>query len=648
LVELLNNKMEIKASQLSSVKLMLLVIASLVAGNFLSIFDFAHIFAVASVILLTILLYLSKRYSLAFYSGSIAIGLLLAFNIYNLPIKAPDKILSDQKAIIKAEVIRVLKQEQKYSRYLIRGDIDTKFLPKLQNRKTLLTVFHSDSNYLLNVGDIIYTSATVKLPKERNLPNEFNEKLYLANMGASFYATTSATKISIMDSRKSINYYRSKILHSLSEKINLLYSPERRGIIKAMLTGEKSEIDPETRQLFSYSGTAHILAVSGFHVAIISFLIYTLLGFVSNRYLKFILFSMAVIGFVILTGIQPSALRAGSMAILLVFIKTMQRQVYPLNIVSFVILIIVVFRPELIYSISFQMSASAIFGIVLFFRMFEQTMIDLFNVKSTLSNYAVKSLAMTFSASLVTVPLVAYYFNVFSVVSPLSNLFVIPLMSLVLIFSVFALIFSFVWYDIAQIYSSSAEMMLDLSIMINQAAVELPYSYFEGDLALWLALLISPAFAYILLSKNHRAMLFRLSAAIIIVALGLQFVSLNQTEKSIAIYPRNQFTAIEVPGEDHTLFFILDRKPSIYPRNDFSFNKYLIEHTDSIRLAITGNAGINISDIVSKERAVDGLFISIDEQIALKDLLNLQKHPVQIIDINYANRYTHRRQFSQR
>ena len=141
-----------------------------------------------------------------------------------------------------------------------------------------------------------------------------------------FYARGTADRLAILDDAKNFNQYSKNFADKIEERIDSLFYPDVSGVVKAILVGNKSDLDKNVRDVFSLSGTAHILAVSGLHVGIIAGILMLFLSGLENRKVKFVIFSVLIFGYAAITGFCPSVMRAGFMAVLLHFVYSIDRK----------------------------------------------------------------------------------------------------------------------------------------------------------------------------------------------------------------------------------------------------------------------------------------------------------------------------------
>jgi competence protein ComEC len=578
-------------------------------------------------------LLLLKYFRLALIIGSVTIGILLFVRSESFELKRPSKIIQPFTAVLQGEVIDVLKSNNKNTRLIIRGNIISPVTKKIEQQNVLLTVFHSSfKSPQLNIGTRFHADCKIRPPKPDILPLEFSESQYAKANDIQWFATASAANLSIIEHSKSYKHFISAIREDISERVDSLFSEKTEGIAICLLTGDKSKIPFEVKQDFSFAGTAHVLAVSGLHVGIIAIIIYLLLGFIGNSWLKFFVFTVIVVSFIILTGSHASSVRAGFMAIAIMLCFTIQRDYDPLNIVALVVLIVLIISPNMIYSVGFQMSVAAITGIIIFYRPIRKTFSEFAGKKYNSYFHGVfSSLSLTFAASITVAPIIAYYFDVFSIISPITNLLVIPLISLGMIFSILSLLTSYLYFPIAELYAVTSDLTYSISMDINSFAVSIPKSYTSGDISFPLALIVSIVIIYFFVGNHRKLFPFRLKVSTILILLSL-IVFLPDEKNGIEIYPRENVVAAFVPHNDSLFVMIMDRKPSQYPSVDLSLLKYIESSEKELIIGINGNSGIALTDILKKSRRFKLIEIPIDQQREIAKAMKLKIEFSQIIE----------------
>ncbi len=605
------------------------------AGVLISYFIVVNYMVLSLFLILSLLSLLSKKTRVAsYYLSALCFGIWFNYQINELSIKIPEKIYQEFPALIQGEIIKTIKITDTHAKIICDGDFDAQPLSYLKNQRILLTVYGLKYKpIVLKPGMKIFAVVKARTPKKPQLTTDFPENNYTASLDVKWIASASSRNVAIVNPPSGFLYFKDKQVQAIQNRINMLFPENSASIVTALLTGDKTKLSIETKKLFSYSGTAHVLAVSGLHVGIIATIVFFLLGFIRNNWLKFLIFSFLIISFVILSGMQASALRAGLMAILFVYSKTLQRHANPLNIISIAILLLLIIYPEMLYSAGFQMSVSAIIGIILLFQPIRKFFQNIIRHENIIVNFIISSLAITLSASIIVAPLVAYYFKVYSVVSPLANLLVIPLMTLGMSFSIMALLLSYIYFPIASIYAISADFLINLSQRINEWAIELPHSYLTGDNLIFPAVLISLAIIYITLSSNIKQIYFRITYAVIVV-LFVYFLFPQRAINEVKIYPREQYVAIELPlNQNKKSILLVDRKPKQKPFRDFGMFNYLVEIKEHLNLYYCGNAGLLIVDGLKNNTDIKSYEMDLDFQREVRKLLKLNEDIPQIINL---------------
>lgn len=209
-------------------------------------------------------------------------------------------------------------------------------------------------------------------------------------------------------------------------------------VIAAMAMGDKSALSQETKEVYSISGTSHILAVSGLHIGIIFQLIILLLGGKRRSKLTIILSTTIVWAYVIFIGFPASAVRAATMLSIYSMVLLSLRPDPTLNTLALAYIIMVLVNPFNIFDIGFQMSFLAVGSILLFYPLFFCLLSSHSNIIRAIWGLFCVSLA----AQIGTLPLIVFYFGRISCYSLLTSFIAIPAATLILYLCVLLFILS--------------------------------------------------------------------------------------------------------------------------------------------------------------------------------------------------------------
>lgn len=608
----------IKISEIPAFKALILILLFIFFFKW-SFYWGNNIFHLVVLSLLFILLILSILYKKQIFSYFIIIatlGLLIVADLEFNQIKNPKKIIGEIPAIFKGEIIKINKKTDRYIRCVASGSLDTKILPVQENVKISLLITGTErKGKIINVGTNIFANCFVRLPSEKQLPTDFPEDIYYFSQDIQWIARSSFRDVGIIGQSKNLRYYQARILEKVNAAIHNLYDEDISGIVKAITLGDKSDLKKEFRDYFSLTGTAHILAVSGLHVGLIATIIYFLLGFIENRWGKFLVFSIFIILFILLTDYQPSAIRAGFMAILILYVKNRERRINLLNIFSFVVLMAIIFNPNLIFSISFQMSAISVLGIAILYKPIYNKLAKLNKRDSAFVRYMLNAFSVSLAATLAVSPIVAYYFQVYSFFAPLINLLVIPLMSLGYIWIVFSLLGYYLLPIFSELYSISAEFLIYLSLIITKAIAEVKFTHYIGEYSSFLAICVSICIIYLFFSTTLKLLVFRVLVSLLVFAL-IYFYFLTGPKIENSLIVKEKYTAlISISKDNKANVVVADRIGQQYPIKDIAMVNYLKQMNYDINFFYTGE----VSRLIAAE---------------LEDLSNVRFIPLSNEDLN--------------
>ncbi len=194
------------------------------------------------------------------------------------------------------------------------------------------------------------------------------------------------------------------------------------------ITGDDSILDEETRKSFATAGTAHILALSGLHVAIIAALCsFILLPLIFVQYLRkwrAIVIILLLWIFAVMTGLSPSVTRAVIIASSLLLASLLQRRHSSFNALCLAALAILLFDPRALFNISFQLSFAAVCGILLFGKRLNPA-----NQRNRSQYITIGFITMSIGAMLATGIISSYYFHSLPIYFLASNVLIAPVLT---------------------------------------------------------------------------------------------------------------------------------------------------------------------------------------------------------------------------
>ncbi len=342
-------------------------------------------------------------------------------------------ILVNEKNLVAGCILSVEKASHKFNKYLVEiGQVGT----QKTEGKLFLYLSKKDTLHLFPGDNVILNSKFYRSVSTPN-PHGFDYNAFLENKNISQTVYCYEHEVLKIGSQKTIGKNLSHFKENVKAQFDsTVLSKQTKSIINALLFGEKSFIDKDLLNDYSKVGIIHILAISGLHIAILYFFI----GFVlqpinkikHGKLINYILTLFLLWGFALLTGFSPSVTRAVTMFSLFGLAKALKKDSNTYNVLFVSAFIILLFQPNYLFDVGFQLSYAAVFSIVAFQSYFSY----FYFTKNKVITYFVDILLVSFAAQVGVLPISLYYFHQFPLLFFIANLFVIPLVSIVLVLSI--------------------------------------------------------------------------------------------------------------------------------------------------------------------------------------------------------------------
>lgn len=295
----------------------------------------------------------------------------------------------------------------------------------------------------LNVsqGDDLHFSGTIIPISEKRNPLQFDYQKFLESKDIlaqirvdSVIDKTSNTHLLTW------NWWRVRALNL----VDMNFSPKTAPIAKALLLGFKQDLEGESKQAFARAGLSHIMAVSGLHVGFIIAPFWFLIPFLwSKKYgrsIGFVTLILVLYFYAGLTGFSASVLRASIMAILLTFGKLFYKSANSINLTGAAAVVLLIINPSQLFEIGFQLSFSAVLIILLILPVIQNWLPYWLRLRWYAKPLMVVIVSIVVQLGLY--PLQVFYFGEVSLISPLANALFVPLLGLVVPFSLVFLMVS--------------------------------------------------------------------------------------------------------------------------------------------------------------------------------------------------------------
>lgn len=287
----------------------------------------------------------------------------------------------------------------------------------------------TDAALTLSYGDMLAFQTPIEPVAPPKNPGEFDYRKHLERRGVS--GTVYLKESDWMP----LGVKRANALFAFAYRFRerMIENMERCGVTDdelsvgaAILLGYDDSLPVQVRHNYVAAGAMHILCVSGMHVGIIYLLASFLLGLLGKSKMalcvKRIILLLLIWFYALITGLSPSIMRSALMISMVVFGELIHRKGFTINSIAASAFVLLLINPNNLFAIGFQLSYVAVVGIVLL----------------------QKSLPVSVSAQIATMPFTIYYFNQFTPYFWLSNLLMGPLSFAVILSGMLLLIFSWV------------------------------------------------------------------------------------------------------------------------------------------------------------------------------------------------------------
>lgn len=214
-----------------------------------------------------------------------------------------------------------------------------------------------------------------------------------------------------------------------------------RALIAGVVCGRSAELRAQPAgDWFSVTGTAHLIAVSGSHLAIVGFVIEGVLQKTRcSRGLQRAILAITLVGYAAFTGASPSAVRACCMVFVTLVVNDAGRRRHGLSALFVTMSIFVLLRPTVLFEMGFQLSCASVLAILCFCSYATYALGEL-----GLPSGVAGMLSVTLCSQLATLPITVPAFGTFSLIAPLANAVLGPVVSVLLAVSIVLVPFSFV------------------------------------------------------------------------------------------------------------------------------------------------------------------------------------------------------------
>jgi competence protein ComEC len=342
-----------------------------------------------------------------------------------------NKTIYDQSHLMSVTIREKLRSSIYNDRYIVLlNQIDD----SLKSGRILLNVRKDSLNQTFEIGTRLQLTASLYKTAAAKNPNQFDYGKYLENkqIYAQCYVDAANIKIGayiVKDAWYYTSRLRSKIIHNLKKTH---FNTNELNVAIALILGQQQDISPEIIKDYQFAGAVHILSVSGLHIGfILLFVTFLLKPFPNTKkgsFIKLIIILVSLSSFGLIAGLAPSVLRSVTMFSFVAIGMYLRRSTNIFHTLLVSMLLILLVQPSFLFDVGFQLSYLALF----FILWLQPLLAQLWKPKNKIANYFWDILTVSFAAQIGTLPLSIYYFHQFPGLFFLTNMVIIPFLSVIM------------------------------------------------------------------------------------------------------------------------------------------------------------------------------------------------------------------------
>ena len=394
-----------------------------------------------------------------------------------------------------------------------------------------LLLAHVPIDQIYEYGDELRLRGQLQTPPQ---DEDFSYQDYLARQGIlSYMPTSEATLLPGNDGNpisRAIYTFKDKAL----DNIYRLFPDPEASVLASMLLGINGGLSDPIQQAFRDTGTAYVIAVSGFKISILAGVFVTLFSRVFGVRRGTLLAVLGIAFYTFLVGANDAAVRAALMVTLALIAEQIGRRTQGLNTLAFVAALMALWNPLVLWDAGFQISFFATLGLILYLEPLQRTTENLlaryfpqWNAQEVIK-YVLYYFLLTLAVQLTTLPIMAYQFKQIPLIALIANPSITPAQPAVMILGGSAILLSLILFPLGQLAAWFAWPLTAYTIRIVELFERVPHgtiplgNFSPAFIVLYFAVLLALTFAgsrikefFVSLYQRYKS----LSAITVLVAL---------------------------------------------------------------------------------------------------------------------------------
>lgn len=339
--------------------------------------------------------------------------------------------------------------------------------------KLQVSIYDEDPVSNLKYGSIVCLSGEIKIPQGQRNIGGFDMQKFFASRKISGTMGMPIKSLRIEDGwqgswLKNTGY---KLRQGMISILDKSLPPKESSVIAGMLIGYTAKMPEEMEEDFRRAGLSHVMAVSGANIAFLLaplLVILKKIGF-NPRWSSLLSFPLMIF-YVFATGMEASVVRAAIMAGVNLTGMILWRKTDIYCSMAFSALIILLNNSFMVYDVGFILSYAATLSLVIFYKpIFEKLPVKIPKIIRD-------TLACTMAAQIGVIPVIAYYFNTFSIVSILSNLLIVPITGFITILGALIVIVGCFFQFGAMLIGVLTLLVVNVMLFVTETIAKIPWA----------------------------------------------------------------------------------------------------------------------------------------------------------------------------
>lgn len=360
---------------------------------------------------------------------------------------------------------------------------------------------------------------------------------------------------------RSIRHFPARLRSQILQKLDGMFPADTAAFAKALLLGDRTDLDHKTTTALTASGIIHLVAVSGLHVSVLFSLLYFVLG--RHRVLTPLVGTAVLIFVAAVTGFSVSVVRACLMNWLMVMALVVNKEADSPTALSFAVVVMLSVNPLSVTSVGLQLSVASVIGLIVFSEPISDWVRQLpfwaearrRTLLAYIRNTVAASVGSAIGASIATAPLTALHFGTVSLVGLLTNLLTVSVANLVFVLLIFAVALGFVWLPagsgLAWLLSWPIRYILQVAVLLSSVPFATAYTR-SVYVTWWLVFAYAALLVFYLRGCKELWQLCVSVTVTVAVALGLSWLEPRLEEFRVTVVDVGQGQCVLLQSEGKT------------------------------------------------------------------------------------------------